>query len=122
DNTADTLALDAGTGSWIMQGGTIKNGTYSGANGAGLVFTGSGGTLDGVTANSDLDLRSNSSAVHIKNGLTLNNATIHLGNIPGTTSSRIFFDNTETLGGTGTVLLGNNSSNYLYAAGAGNAT
>src|SRR5262249_20605134 len=71
DNTADTLALDGGTGSWIVAGGTLKGGIYSATGGADLVFTNASGTLDGVTAAADLDLRSNSSAnVHVKNGLT----------------------------------------------------
>jgi hypothetical protein len=123
DNTGDTLALDAGTGSWTIHGGTLKNGTYSSANGAVLLFTSSGGTLDGLTAAGDLDLTTNSGAsMDVKDGLTLNNATIRLGNVTGSTSGRVLFDNTETLGGTGTVLLGNNSSNYVYAAGTGNAT
>ena len=41
-------------GTW--SGGTIKGGTLTRSGGAELVFTASGGTLDGVTAASDLDL------------------------------------------------------------------
>ena len=56
DSTGTTLALNAGTGSWNLSGGTLKGGSYTASGGAELVFTPSGGTLDGVTANSALDL------------------------------------------------------------------
>ena len=86
DNTGTTLALDATTGSWNLLGGTINGGTLSESGGSELVFTSSGGTLDGVTADSDLDLASNNDAyAYVKNGLTLNNATVLLGNAAGTT-------------------------------------
>src|SRR5207237_4876350 len=58
DNTSATLAFTATTGSWNMLGGTLKNGTLTEAGGARLIFTNSGGTLDGVTASNDLDLAS----------------------------------------------------------------
>ena len=72
DNTGTALALDAASGSWNLLGGTLKNGTLSASDGSKLIFTTSGGTLDGVTANSDLDLTANSTGVTIVNGLTLN--------------------------------------------------
>ena len=87
DNTGTTLALNATTGSWNLVGGTLEGGTLSESGGAELVFTSSGGTLDGVTTDSDLDLASNAYAyATIKDGLTLNNATVYLGNASGTTS------------------------------------
>ena len=96
-------------GRWENRGGTISE-----SGGAELVFTSSGGTLDGVTANADLDLASNNSAnVHIVNGLTLNNATVRLGNAAGSTYGQMYFDTTETLGGTGTVVFGKSGSNFL---------
>jgi len=53
------------------------------------VFTASGGTLDGLTVNNDLDLASNNEAsADIVDGLTLNNATIYVGNAAGTTYDR----------------------------------
>ena len=86
DNTGGTLALDAATGSWNLLGGTIKGGTITMSGGAQLVATGNGGTLDGVTLASDLDLASTNGAfVYILNGLTLDNATVWLGNAAGTT-------------------------------------
>jgi RHS repeat-associated protein len=115
DNTGTTLALDATTGSWNLASGALKNGTLSEAGGAELVFTPSGGTLDGVTADSDLDLTATGANVHIVDGLTLNNATVWLGNASGPTYGQMFFDNTETLGGTGTVVFGKNGNNGVYA-------
>ena len=92
DNTGTTLVLNA-VPSWNLVGGTIEGGTLSESGGAELVFTSSGGTLDGVTTDSNLDLASNSNAhAYVLDGLTLNNATVYLGNASGTTSgsSRLF--------------------------------
>ena len=114
DNTGTTLALGATTGSWNLAGGTLTGGTLSESGGAELVFTSSGVTLDGVTADSDLDLATNNNAnVHIVDGLTLSDATVYLGNAAGSTYGQMFFDTTETLGGTGTVVFGKNGSNTL---------
>jgi hypothetical protein len=114
DNAGDTLALDATTGSWTLAGGTISGGTYAASGGAGLIFTNSGGTLDGLTAIANLNLSAgNGVNVTVVDGLTLHNATIELGNAAGTTYGYINFTNTETLGGAGTVLFGKDSSNYL---------
>lgn len=120
DNTNDTLALDATTGSWIMAGGTLKNGTLTESGGAELAFTSSGGTLDGVTADNNLDLSANNGAnVNVVDGLTLNSTTIALGNAAGTTYGYLYFGNTETLGGTGTLLFGKSGSNSIYETGYG---
>ena len=92
DNTGTTLALNATTGSWNLVGGTLKGGTLSESGGAELVFTSSGGTLDGVTTESDLDLASNAYAyAFVQDGLTLDNATVYLGNASGTTSGGLTF-------------------------------
>jgi hypothetical protein len=118
DNTGQTLALDATTGSWVLaSGGTIKNGTVRMGGGAELIAA--GGTLDGVTLACDLDLRANGASVHILDGLTLNGVTVWLGNGAGTTAGQMYFDNSERLGGTGTVVLGKNASNGIYVGGTG---
>jgi hypothetical protein len=122
DNTGTTLALSPATGSWDLVGGTVKNGTYAASGGAELVFTGSGGTLDGVTAASDLDLTQGPGQAYafVADGLTLaSNATVRLGNAPGTTSGQLDFTNTQTLGGSGTVLFGKSGSNSLRANASG---
>ena len=51
--------------------------------------------------------------MHIVDGLTLN-ATAWLGNAAGTTFGQMFFDATETLGGTGTVVFGKSGSNQIW--------
>ena len=73
------LALDAATGSWFLNGGTVQGGRYSARDGAGLVFTGSG-ILDGLTAGSDLDLAAGTwTSAMVRNGLTLDGVTVRLG-------------------------------------------
>src|SRR6185295_11428987 len=55
NNTGTTLALNATTGSWGLQSGIIIGGTIATSGGAELVTSGIGfgGTLDGVTLNTD---------------------------------------------------------------------
>ncbi len=102
NNTGTTLALNATTGSWNLLGGTLIGGTLSESGGAELVFTSSGGTLDGVTAASDLDLASNNGAfAYVKDGLTLSNSTVHLGNAVGSTYGYLYFDRDADAGGHG---------------------
>jgi hypothetical protein len=123
NNAGSTLAFTATTGSWNLLGGKIIGGTVTEAGGAKLTFTGSGGTLDGVTFNNDLDLAMVDGAVAtVLNGLTLSGSTVNLGNAAGSTSGRLFFLDTETLGGTGTVLLGGNAGNSLSTFGAATLT
>ena len=120
DNTGTTLALSPATGSWVLDGGTLKNGTLIETGGAELEFTTSG-TLDGVTVDGNLDLTGDSSAAQpdvdvadadVIDGLVLN-GTADLGNASGTTYGRLFFNNNETLSGTGTVVFGTNVWNEL---------
>ena len=95
-----TFTLDAQTGSWNMVGGTLKGGTLESADGARLIYTTSGGTLDGVAMNADMDLTTSYSYVNIANGLTLNGvATIG-------TNSGIYFNGAgeQALDGSGEVV------------------
>jgi RHS repeat-associated protein len=94
DNANTTLAVDAGP--WQLAGGTIRGGTVSGVGG--LVLTGGGGTLDGVTVNGNLDLTGQNARASVLNGLTLN-GTATLGY-----DGRLYFAGTQTLGGAGTVV------------------
>ena len=93
DNTGTTLALDAATGSWSLSGGTIKGGTVTATGGAALLLP--GGILDGVTLATALF--QNTGRLDVKHGLTLSNATL-------TATGSIYFQGTQTLGGTGQVL------------------
>ena len=84
DDTGTGLALNASTGSWNLTGGTIIGGTYSASDGAELVFTIKGGTLEGVTADSNLDLASiNGAAATIEDGLTLAGVSSVIGVFAG---------------------------------------
>ena len=121
DTGGGTLAFTAATGSWNLVGGTLLGGTVTEADGAELIFTNSGGTLNGVTFNNDLDLTNNASAT-VSNGLTLNGSTINLGNAAGSTFGQLFFQGTQTLDGTGSVLLGGSSSDGLFSYGLANLT
>ena len=119
-NTGATLAFTASTGSWIFLGGSITGGTVTEAGGGELTFTSSGGTLSGVTFDDDLDLASiNVANATVTGGLTLDNATVFVGNAAGSTYGQLFFNATETLGGTGTVLFGKNGSDEVYEETAG---
>ncbi len=73
DLAGQTLTLDATTGSWTLNGGTIKNGTIT-ENGAGqlLIANNGGNTLDHVTVNGDLDETTANAQLNIVNGLVLN--------------------------------------------------
>src|SRR5262249_22572192 len=53
DNRATTLDLAALGGPWRLAGGVVRGGAVAGP---GLLATSGGGTLDGVTLRSDLDL------------------------------------------------------------------
>ena len=74
--TGGTLTIDETVqvnNTFTLAGGTLKDATVlKGTGGQGIIASSSGGTLDGVTANSDLDLTANSTGVTIVNGLTLN--------------------------------------------------
>ena len=96
-------------------GGTLSGGRYIAADGAGLVFTTSGGTLDGVTLDSDIDLASPGGArAMVTNGLTLDGVTVRLGNVTNSASGQLYFNGDQALGGSGTMLFGRSYSNLLY--------
>lgn len=109
DNVGNTLQLDAATGSWSLFGGKINGGTVTATEGSKLLLTSSGGTLDGVTLNGDLDATASSSYATIVNQLTLNGVAT-LGS-----QARLLFANTQTLNGTGTVVFQDFSNNALIS-------
>ena len=118
----DTLALDDTTGSWNLAGGTIAGGTISATDGAELVLTGSGGTLDGVTIGSGtpVDGTQNYSRATILDGLTLD-GTLNLGASDGSTYGQLYFTGTQTLDGTGSVVFGGSGGNGLFVQDNGSA-
>ncbi len=119
NNTNTTLTLNASTGSWNFSG-RINGGTVSESGGAALViltaYPSTLAVLDGVTLDGDLDLTGAPRRdVTVLDGLTLN-GTAYLGNAAGTTRGNLWFSNTETFDGHGTVLFGGTSDalNLLY--------
>ena len=107
-----TLLLDATTGNWSMNGGTLRQLTVSASGGAFLLGTGSGGMLDAVTLNSDLDMQTG--ALNVTNGLVLNGVA-RLGNVVGSAGSLTFFGS-QAISGSGSVLFGNHGCNTLRLA------
>jgi hypothetical protein len=108
-NTSSTLTVtETGTGIVeLVSSGTIIGGTVNGT------LTVSSGVLNGVTLGGTLDLATLSgNVVYVTNGLTVH-GTVNVGNTGGTTYGRMFFQNTETIGGTGGILFGGSSSNEL---------
>jgi hypothetical protein len=65
----DTLDINASTGPWTLERGTIIGGTVR-QDGARLVLR-TGNTLDGVTVTGDLDLTTGTARVLARNGLTV---------------------------------------------------
>ena len=118
-NTGDTLTLDATTGSWNLLGGTVVGGTIAFADGSSFMTTTSGGTFNGVTLNNDMTI-SNSHLLALVNGLTLN-AVLTLAST-GTSTTLRFNSGTQTLDGTGEIVMGGTSSNNQLQLGFGGAT
>ncbi|HEV7402006.1 MAG TPA: hypothetical protein VGO11_03735, partial [Chthoniobacteraceae bacterium] len=106
-NTGAVLSIDAPAGAWDLQGGSIVGGTVNATVGSKLQAT-AGGVLDGVTMNADLEPTSN---VLVKNGLILN-GTATVG-----ADGRFTFQETQTLNGTGSIFLTENSNNGVFVAG-----
>jgi hypothetical protein len=106
--SGDTLALNATTGSWALNGGTIHSGHVNFTGGATLQFLNSGlvGTLEGATLDSDLTIP-DGVTVGVLGGLTVN-AVLTLAST--NSSSRLLFGllnpEPQTLGGTGQLVFG----------------
>jgi hypothetical protein len=107
-NVTTTVQVD---NTFTLNGGTLINGTVlAGTSGQGVIATSSGGTLNDVTLNGNLNLTSIDAFLTITNGLTLN-GTATLGG-----DAYLGFSGTQTLGGTGAVLFDSTSYPYYYNA------
>jgi len=109
-NTSTTLALNAASGSWVLDGGTVLGGTITTAEGATLVVN--NGTFNGVTMSGTLDVGDsfNTGNVTVTNGLVLNGTAL-VGNPTNVSyAGYITFAGSQTLGGTGTVVFGDNAT------------
>ena len=101
-NTGSTLTLNATTGSWLLNGGTIRGGTLAVTGGAQLILPfDDDGTLDGVTLDTSLTISNDYTLYVTTNGVVLNNTTITLTSSNNYTD--LEFTGGGTLGGTGSV-------------------
>ena len=121
DNRGTELALNAATGSWQLAGGTIWGGTGHGL-GRGEVAgdVPRSNRLDGVVMNADVSVDAARFAVlHVVNGLTLN-GTIRLGG----DRADVYFDNTQSLLGAGSIVFttAGYGDHELYIAGGSTLT
>ena len=96
DNRDRSLLLDDVMGPWNLSGGTIWGGTIL-ETPDGIQFTTSGGVLDGVTVEGDIDLSSSGLNFTATNGFRLN------GKAKIGQNSSINFAGTQTFGGNATV-------------------
>jgi hypothetical protein len=110
NGASGTLNLDATTGNWSMNGGTLRQLTVNASGGAFVLATSSGGTLDGVTLNSDLDVQAGS--LSVTNGLVLN-GLMRVGNPTNSLAGSVGFFGSQAIGGSGAVLFGNHGCNSL---------
>jgi hypothetical protein len=119
DNSNQTLTLAPALGNWNLKGGTITGGIIANTGGSKLQIASSlngTGTLSGVTVASGLivDAATVSATLNITGGLTLN-GTLNVGAANGSTFTHVIFSGSQTLSGTGSVVLGGSSSNILYS-------
>lgn len=116
-NVATTIALT--TNSLTLAGGTLRGGTITASGGVALVLSSSSGTLAGVTiaAGTVLDaLQAYGAYAFVTGGLTVNGTTL----LGGTANyGRLYFQGSQTLAGSGYVVLGASTANYLDAQGTG---
>jgi RHS repeat-associated protein len=105
NNADSTLTLGSNTGAWTVNGGKIQGGTIAGSDGTWLKLYVS--TLDGVTLDANATLLAGGTTT-VRNGLTLN-STIAMPN----SSSHLYFTGSQSLAGTGQIVVGWNSDIYV---------
>jgi fibronectin-binding autotransporter adhesin len=120
--TLNVSGMLSGTGTFRLAGGTLANANVA----MGITFTNSG-TLSGVTLSADQDLAAATSSVTLTNGLSLDSASILLGNAAGSTTGMLIINGTQTLGGTGGSIVfggsfGGSNSNLVGSPGASTLT
>ena len=107
-NTDNILTLGNYGGTWEFYSGTLQGGTVVVSAGTALVI--GTGTFDGVTVNGTLDVGNsyNGASLTVTNGLTLNGIAL-VGNPTNSWYGGINFAGSQTLGGSGAVVFGNDS-------------
>lgn len=115
-NAGRILTLNAGTGSWRLQEGTIDGGTVLLEDGTTLTTApGTSNRLNAVTLDGYLEV-SNNSYLTVTNGLTLNGVLV-IGN--DSTYGHVTLSGAQTVGGAGFIRLGSASANSLSGSVAG---
>ena len=117
DLEGQTLTLNAATGDWVLNGGTIQNGTINTADGAQLLAsTSSSNRLRDVVVAGDVDLAVGRAALRIDN-VTVDGTLTLSGN-----TSSLAFEGDQTLNGTGQVVLSAQSGAVFEMASEGTLT
>ncbi len=94
-----TQTFDATSGSWNLEGGTLQGPGTVNSSGNTLALTAAGGTLaGGLTLGPGTPLDSSGGTASVTGGLTLTNSSFDV-------VSPLKFVGTQTVGGTGTILL-----------------
>ena len=122
-----TWTLDAVTGSWNLNGGSVWNGTLNQTVGSQLNYTNNGGSLMAMTVNGLMDLSQTSNTLVSVNGGLVLNGTMLLGNATGSTYGRVTFAGFNvpagTLSGNATIIFGGHAASYvLNGSNLGGAT
>jgi hypothetical protein len=108
--------ITAATGNVYLSGGTLEGGTLA-TSGGGEIIDSSGGTLNGVTnavVNTGTVFVDNNNGLHVT-GTIDNTGTVELASVANTT--QFLLDAAVTLTGSGTLLLSNNTQNYIEGTG-----
>jgi hypothetical protein len=128
-NTA-TVVLSGGTitdpgtfdvpGTFTLMAGMLSSATVT--SDTTISATSSTGTLNGITLQGTLDLRTTSSFANVSGGLTLSGVTVFLGNAAGSTFGQLYPSGAaETIDGAsghpGTITFGSSGSNGLFNLG-----
>ena len=118
NNAGGTLTLGPATGSWQLNGGTIRGGTVVGTANERLICKSANNRLDGVTlaAGTVLDLSTIQYAqCYLDNTVTID-GTVLLGESDGSTYGYLYWTTTDTtLTGSGTIRLGASINNQIRA-------
>src|SRR5262249_28829409 len=118
DNVGQALVLDASSGNWVLNGGTIKGGAITQTGPAKLRCTRSAqNTLDGVTLEGELDL-TDGGVVRIRNGLRLTTGGVPGGTVRIDNGGILAFEGTQSFG-PGTIEFAGNSG---FMGPVGNVT
>jgi hypothetical protein len=114
------LTLDATTGLWnLAGGGTLSGGTLTST--VGTVQQAGNFTLDNATIAAGTTVQATNgsfTSLFVRNGLTVN-GTIDIGDTAGTFFAVLRPTMTETIGGSGTIVFGGNTSNTIQTQGNG---